>query len=180
MSTNRTSPEATPPPTSPPLLPPGSPPHVKLPKNPFLATVLSLFPGLGQVYNGQPAKAFVFFFAWVGSIYGAASISPFPFAFLIPFVYIYNLIDAYRGASLVNQRFLGGTAEPAEDAAESPAWGGTLVFIGLLLTAHNLGWLDLSRLERFWPVLLIVAGGIFIYGSIRKRKAAGTGDAGQL
>ena len=28
---------------------------------PWLALVLSLFPGLGQVYNGQPAKAFVFF-----------------------------------------------------------------------------------------------------------------------
>ena len=38
------------------------------PKSPILALVLSLFPGIGQIYNGQPAKAMVFFFAWAGSI----------------------------------------------------------------------------------------------------------------
>jgi TM2 domain-containing membrane protein YozV len=152
----------------------------KLPKNPWLAVVLSLFPGLGQVYNGQPAKAFVFFSAWVGSIYGAAEIDPFPFAFLIPFVYLYNLIDAFRTASLINARALGGLPAPEEEAFESPLWGGSLLVLGLLLLLNNLGWLHLAALARYWPVALIVAGAAFLYGSIQRRReppARGTPEA---
>src|SRR5262245_65933056 len=84
-----------------PTLPP------RLPKSPGLALVLSIFPGLGQIYNGQPAKAFTFFFSWVGCIYGAAEISGLPFGLLIPFVYFYNLVAAYRSAALINRPALG-------------------------------------------------------------------------
>ena len=45
----------------------------------------------------------MFFFAEVGCIYGAAEIDPFPFAFLIPFVYFFNLIDAWRSATAHQQ-----------------------------------------------------------------------------
>jgi TM2 domain-containing membrane protein YozV len=152
-----------------------APPGPKPPKNPWLALVLSLFPGLGQVYNGQPAKAFVFFSAWVGSIYGTAEIDPFPFAFLIPFVYLYNLIDAFRTASLINARSLGGLPAPEEEAFESPLWGGSLLVLGLLLLLNNLGWLHLAALARYWPVALIVAGGAFLYSAIQRRRANGTG-----
>jgi TM2 domain-containing membrane protein YozV len=171
MSTPLTGPESG----SPPPLPSAAPPsYVRLPKNPILATFLSGFPGLGQVYNGQPAKAVVFFAAWVFAIYATAEINPMPFAFLIPFVYLYNLVDAYRSASLINTRFLGGNAAavPEDDGVESPAWGGTLIGLGVILLFHNLGWIDLSRLERFWPVLLIAAGVALVYASMRKRKAA--------
>jgi TM2 domain-containing membrane protein YozV len=147
-----------------------APPAPKPPKNPLLALVLSLLPGLGQVYNGQPAKAFVFFSAWVASIYGAAEISPFPFAFLIPFVYLYNLIDAFRTADLINARTLGGLPAPEEETFESPVWGGGLLVLGLLLLLNNLGWLRLASLARYWPVVLIVAGAAFLYGSIQRRR----------
>ena len=145
------------------------------PKSVGLAIVLSLFPGLGQVYNGQPAKAFVFFSAWVGSIYGASEISPFPFAFLIPFVYFYNLIDAYRGANAVNARALGGLPTPEGDDLESPIWGGGLLVLGLLLLLNNLGWLHLASLARYWPVALIVAGAASLYGSVQRRRGEGAG-----
>lgn len=143
------------------------------PKAPGLAVVLSLLPGLGQVYNGQPAKAFVFFFAWVGSIYGAAEVNPFPFAFLIPFVYFYNLVDAYRSAALINLKAAGG-AVLDESTDESPAWGWSLVALGAVLLANNLGWLRLAAFARYWPLLLVVAGGAFVYSSVQKKK---TGEA---
>src|SRR5882672_674319 len=80
----------------PPLaLPGGTAAAAPAPKTPVVALVLSLFPGIGQIYNGQPAKALVFFFAWAGSIYLTAETHPF-FAFLIAFVYFYNLVDAWR------------------------------------------------------------------------------------
>jgi TM2 domain-containing membrane protein YozV len=168
MSTTPAAPEGAP--TPPPLPAAPASPAPRLPKNPWLAVVLSLFPGLGQVYNGQPAKAFVFFFAWVGSIYGTATIDPFPFAFLIPFVYLYNLIDAFRTAELINARAQGGLPAPEEEAFESPLWGGGLLVLGLLLLLNNLGWLRLAALARYWPILLVVAGAAFLYTSIQRRR----------
>jgi TM2 domain-containing membrane protein YozV len=157
----------------PPLPAPGAyPTGPRLPKNPWLALALSLFPGVGQIYNGQPAKGIVFFFAWVSCIYGSAEISPFPFAFLIPFVYCYNLIDAWRSATAINNRFLGGQALPEEETTESPAWGGALVALGLLILFNNLGWFRLAALQRWWPLLMIVAGAVFVYGSMRRRQTA--------
>jgi TM2 domain-containing membrane protein YozV len=168
MSMSPAGPEGVP--TLPAVAAAPAPPLPKPPKNPWLAVVLSLFPGLGQVYNGQPAKAFVFFSAWVGSIYGSAEISPFPFAFLIPFVYLYNLIDAFRTAALINTRVMGGLPAPEDEAFESPLWGGGLLVLGLLLLLNNLGWLRLASLAPYWPVALIVAGGSFLYSSVRRRR----------
>jgi TM2 domain-containing membrane protein YozV len=161
----------------PPLpLPPAGRPVAPPPKNPWIATLLSVFPGLGQVYNGQPAKALVFFFAWVGSIWGAIAHDPMPFALLIPFVYLYNLVDAFRTATMINARAAGGAPLPEEDVAESPAWGAALVGLGLLLLLNNLGWLDLIALRRFWPVVLIVAGVMLLWRSTQQRGRAQADD----
>jgi TM2 domain-containing membrane protein YozV len=180
MSSDLTGPESAP--RQSPVTAPAStlPPYVIPPKSPGLALFLSVFPGLGQVYNGQPAKAFVFFFTWVGSIYGAAIVGPFPFAFLIPFTYLYNLVDAFRSAVSINNRHAGGTTEGEEGGGESPAWGASLVVFGLLLLANNLGWLDLLSFQRFWPLILIAAGGVFVYSSIQKKKGGEGGHGGQL
>jgi TM2 domain-containing membrane protein YozV len=174
-------PDVQSPPPPPPALPPyaaaPAAPYVQLPKSPGLAAFLSLFPGLGQVYNGQIARAFVFFFAWVGSIYLTASGHEFPFAFVIPFVYLYNLIDAWKGAAAVNARFLGGKADTVDEAGvESPVWGGSLALLGVLILFNNLGWLDLTRLARWWPILLIAVGAWFVYASFQKKKAAEPSD----
>ncbi len=178
MSSNLTDPQTAAPP--PPALPPAGT-YVRLPKNPWLAVVFSfLLPGLGQVYNGEPARALVFFFGVVGSIYMTAEASPFPFAFLIPFLLIYGLIDAHKRATSINQRFLGGAPSEVEQDKESPAWGITLVGVGALLLLNNLGWLDLLRLQRYWPILLIAAGVYFIYSSVQKRKVEEAGREPRL
>ncbi|HXB55757.1 MAG TPA: DUF5668 domain-containing protein [Vicinamibacteria bacterium] len=180
MSSDLTDPKYASPPGAPATPLPSPVPYARPPKSPGLALFLSLFPGLGQIYNGQPAKAVAFFFAWVGSIYGTAAVNPFPFAFLIPFVYLYNLVDAFRTATLINDRHAGGTTEVEETGRESPAWGASLVLGGLLLLANNLGWLDLISLQRFWPLLLIAAGVLFIYASIRKGKEGEGSSGGRL
>jgi hypothetical protein len=150
---------------------------VRLPKSPGLAAFLSLFPGLGQVYNGRIARAFVFFCTWVGAIYLTSSGHEFPFAFVIPFVYLFNIIDAWKGASAANARFLGGQSEPEEQAEiESPVWGASLALFGVLILMSNLGWLDLERLARFWPLILIGVGAYFVYSSLQARKAGGSRD----
>jgi TM2 domain-containing membrane protein YozV len=160
----------TPPPI--PALPPPAAggPRASL-KNPWVALALSfVFPGIGQVYNGQPAKALVFLLAFAGAIYGAVEIGPLPFAFLIPFVFLFNLVDAYRSAVLSGR----GPDEP-EDIAESPAWGASLILLGALLLVHNLGWFNLRVVARYWPLLLIVAGVAFLRGALQRRQGGGAG-----
>ncbi len=159
---------------APPYLPPAPPPlpipYQRPPKSPAAATLLSLFPGLGQIYNGQPAKALVFFLAWVAGIAGAKD-DPMPFALMIPFVHLFNMVDAWRSATLINARAAGSRrADPEEDAPESPAWGATLVALGVVLLAKNLGWLDIAAVVRFWPLLLIGAGAALLRGSLRRAR----------
>jgi hypothetical protein len=137
--------------------------------------LLSLFPGLGQIYNGQPAKALVFFLAWAGSIAAASEGQAMPFALFIPFIYLYNMIDAWRSACQINARAAGGIPVPEEGGAESPAWGGALVVLGLVLLGKNLGLLDLAAVARYWPVLLIGAGAALLLGSLRRQKESGSG-----
>lgn len=176
---DETNPEATSPgavPTAPmtpavPTLPTYAPLPPRAPKSPGLALFLSfIFPGVGQVYNGQIAKALFVFFAFVGSIYLTIEAGPLPFAFCIPFVIFFNLIDAYRSAVVINERAAGGTPPPEDNGMESPLWGATLAGMGLLLLLNNLGWLRLAALARYWPLALIAAGGIFLYQSLNRRR----------
>jgi hypothetical protein len=139
-------------------------------KVPALALFLSLLmPGTGQLYNGQVAKAFTFFFAFAGCIWMAVSNDdPMPFPLLIPFVLFYNLIDAWQSASRINNRLAGNPALEDVDDESSPVWGGVLVAIGTLFLLRNLGWISLAFLSRWWPVLLIAGGITFLVRSNRR------------
>ncbi len=172
------SPESIPPAEFPPLPPPPATvvttgPVVRLPKSPWVALLLSLLmPGLGQIYNGQFAKALTFFVAFSGSIFLIAEGHPLPFAVFLPFVIFWNMIDAYRGAEVVNAR--GLRASVVEDEAESPAWGVGLAVMGALLLLNNLGWLHLGALVPYWPVLLIGAGIVLLRRSMQRKGTGGT------
>ncbi len=87
--------------------------------------------------------------------------------------HLYNLVDAFRTAALINARSLGGLPAPEEEAFESPLWGGSLLVLGLLLLLNNLGWLHLASLARYWPLALIVAGAAFLYSAIQRRRGNG-------
>jgi TM2 domain-containing membrane protein YozV len=170
MSSEFTSPGGLPP------LPPAPPvtPYTRPKKQPGVAVLLSLCPGLGQVYNGQPAKALVFFFLFVGCIYAANEIHPMPFVFGIFFTYLWNLVDAYKSASAISSR-ASGRGEVEEEGFESPAWGATLIAFGMLLLLNNLGWLRLAALQRWWPILLVAAGVGMLVNSLRRRSNGGSG-----
>jgi hypothetical protein len=145
-------------------------PYARPPKAPALAAFLSLvLPGIGHVYIGQVAKALVFLAALVGCLYGASEGALFPLAFLVPFLYLFCAIDAYRAAEELNARALG-TASCGTEIVESPWWGASLMLLGLVLLLHNLGWIDVAALRRYWPVALIVAGGVSLGSSFVRRR----------
>lgn len=172
-------PAVAPPPAPAVPLPPGYTyvPVRRDPKSPAAAVILSFFPGLGQVYNGQISKALAFFCVWLGSFYVMVEGNPIPWVFVMVFTHMFAFIDAYRSAVLINARAAGGAAEEStDDLPDSPVWGGVLVLLGLLLLLGNLGWLRLTDLQRFWPVLLIIAGATTLWNSLKQRRARETRD----
>jgi hypothetical protein len=174
------SPETTPPAEFPALPPPtlAAPVTVAAPrpmKAPWVALLLSLLmPGLGQVYNGQFAKALTFFIASSGSIYLIAEGHPLPFAVFLPFIIFSNMIDAFRSSELINAR--GTKAATEEDDVESPGWGIGIALMGVLLLLNNVGWLRLGALVPYWPLLLIAAGAVLLRRSMQRK--AGNGNHG--
>src|SRR5215510_6401687 len=70
-------------------------------KNPGLAALLSFFPGMGNVYNGLYMRG-VTFFLIILSLIGIANRGHDLFGFAIAFFWIFNVIDAYRQATLIN------------------------------------------------------------------------------
>jgi TM2 domain-containing membrane protein YozV len=175
-SFSMSSPVGATPDSYPPPLPPPAQTLViaRPPKRPVLAMILSvLFPGVGQLYNGQTAKAFALFAAFATSIYLADEVG-MPFGLVIPITVFYAAIDAYRSATLINLRAAGRPTElePAEDDAESPAWGAVLLGIGLVLLMNNLGVLQLAAVRRFWPLLLVAFGLVFLRRALKRRDEA--------
>jgi TM2 domain-containing membrane protein YozV len=165
-------------PSAPPYYPPTPPPPAtKGLRVPLAALALSfIFPGAGQMYNGQLSKAFLVLCAFVGSIYATIE-AEWVFAFAIFFVYFFNLIDAYRTAVLSNERASGSARSEEPLDAESPLWGVLLIAFGLLILLHNLGLVRLASVGRLWPLALVAAGGFFIYQAAQRKKSPPSGGS---
>jgi TM2 domain-containing membrane protein YozV len=82
----------TPPPPVPVVVPavPGAP-------NPGIAAFLGFIPGVGAMYNGQFAKAFIHVMMFVLAIVATSNISDW-FGFAIPCVVFYMVFDAFKTA----------------------------------------------------------------------------------
>ena len=75
-------------------------------RSPFLASALSVIPGLGQLYTGRFLRGLIFF---CGGLALHESGAP---ALLALFLYVFNLWDAYRLAALRNRSI---DPEPVSD-----------------------------------------------------------------
>lgn len=172
-----------PPPTAPPAAPPvayapPAPPRPSAPpgKNPAAAGLLSFFPGLGHVYLGLYKRGIVFFAILVLLIAIADRGDTGPFGMLIPFWWIFVLIDAVRQARAINAT---GMPEPGFFGEEKPfkadgglTFGIFLILIGLFFLADRIFTIDLSFLLDWWPALLVAFGGwqVFAYFQEKKRR----------
>lgn len=145
-------------------------------KNPAAAGLLSAFPGLGHVYLGLYKRGIVFFMILVLLIAIADMPHSGVFGMLIPFWWIFVLIDAVRQARAINAT---GMPEPGFFGEEKPfradgglTFGIFLMLVGLFLLANKVFSIDLSFLLEWWPGLLVAFGGwqVFAYFQERKRR----------
>jgi hypothetical protein len=138
--------------------------------SPGVAFVLGLIPGVGAIYNGQYAKGLVHVFI-VGMLFTLVSsndIGGFEplFGVLIPAFFGYMAFEAYHTAKL---RRRGQPVDefsslvPGHGGSRFPAAPILLIALGVVFLLNNLELVELRRLLRYWPVMLIVLGAYMLY-----------------
>jgi hypothetical protein len=146
-------------------------------KNPILAACLSFIPGLGNVYNGLYVRG-VAFFLIILSLGGIADRRGNPlFGFAAAFFWLFNVIDAYRQATLINYGYaqdLGLTDLPRHPRASQGglAAGILLTLIGLFALADRYLYIRLDWIFDLWPFALVAGGLWLIWAAIRDRRRA--------
>lgn len=144
-------------------------------KSPLVATVLSLMPGLGQVYVGYYQQGFINVLV-IGStitilVSGVEALEPLG-GFFLAFYWLYNMIDAGRKATFYNEALAGiGPAVLPEDGGlakgKGSLFGGVvLIIVGVIAFAHTMYDMPLDWIEDWWPILLVMAGAYLIYQSL--------------
>jgi hypothetical protein len=140
-------------------------------KSPVLAALMSIVPGLGQVYVGYYTQGFINILV-VASLITILNreihgLEPLAGVFL-PFFWLYNIVDAARKATMYNQALLGiGPGELPDESRgsmgrEALVGGSALILMGLILFLHTrFGW-SLDWLERWWPIALVLVGGYLV------------------
>ncbi|UCE02813.1 MAG: hypothetical protein JSW67_01000 [Candidatus Latescibacterota bacterium] len=147
-------------------------------KSVALATILSLFPGLGQIYLGYYQLGFVHVAIMVSLItilsMNPGALTPL-FGISLAFFWLYNLVDAGRRAAAYNMaleaRELGSL--PALELPTnrgSRAAGIILAALGVLFLLHTRFDFDMYWVEEWWPVGLIILGAWLFAKDRRGRK----------
>jgi hypothetical protein len=149
-------------------------------KSPAFATLMSLVPGLGQVYVGYYQQGFINILVIASLITllnrGLGDVTPLA-AIFMAFYWLYNIVDAARRAMYYNQALSGtgplempvGLAKP--DTMGSLYGGLLLIVFGGLVLGHTLFGYSLEWLERWWPVVLVLMGVYLVYRSFADRLA---------
>ncbi len=148
-------------------------------KSPALATLLSLMPGLGQIYIGYYQQGFINILVVASLIAllarGVGALEPLLGLFLA-FFWLYNLVDAARRATFYNQALagLGPTELPgvpkAPDRRGALLGGILMIIVGGLAFAHMQFGMPLEWLERWWPLALVIMGGYLIFQSVMAQR----------
>jgi hypothetical protein len=155
-------------------------------KSPVLALVLSLMPGVGQIYVGYSQQGFTNAII-IASIVALLSSNHLRgaeplFGIFLAFYWLFNVVDAWRRATFYNNALAGiGPATLPEDFAVTSgrgtlAGGVALVLVGVIALSNTLFGLPLEWLEKWWPLALIAVGAWLIYPTFagkRKTDAAG-------
>ncbi len=175
----------------PPYPPPAQPRTVTQPlpqapqqvRSPILAALFSLFPGLGNVYNGLYLRGVTFFLICFGLI-GLAAGSQEPEAvllvFSVIFVWLFNIFDAYRQASLINFGYppeMPIKRSPASLGSGGLVAGSAVFLLGFYGFLREVFRIDLTVLADYWYVLFMIFGGFLIAQTIMQRRQAAEKDA---
>ena len=151
-------------------------------KSPFIACVLSLMPGVGQIYVGYYKLGFIHNVVFASTIMLLSTRLPDPLypllGIFLAFFFIYNIVDAGRRAIYYNLALDGveGIELPSMNLSV-PSFGGSfaggLAMIGLggILLANTLAGVSLDWIEEWWPAAPILLGVYLVWKALQERNA---------
>ena len=148
-------------------------------KSQVLASVLSIMPGLGQIYVGHYPRGFFNIVVAAGIITLLASdvgsMAPLLGIFL-GFFWLYNIIDAGRRAAFYNEMLAGGATIDLPADFKMPGVRGTimggvmLITAGVILLLHTRFEFRLDWIEEWWPVAAIILGIYLVVKAVQERR----------
>ncbi len=150
------------------------PPPIAVQTSPGLAFALGFIPGVGAIYNGQYLKGLVHavIFGLIVSLLSALDHSagePFLGFLLCAFIF-YMPFEAYHTAK---RRLYGQPVEefssliaPNRFYTRTPIGPILLILIGILFLLDTLHLVEFREIARFWPILLILAGGVMLFNRV--------------
>jgi len=155
-------------------------------KSPVVAAVLSVLPGVGQLYIGYYVRGFTIAAAFAFSILIAGNardpVGPL-LGMTAGFLWVFNIIDAGRMAAMYNHAVAGADVMEMPEDFKLPRMGGSivggvvlLVFGGIALSNTAFGF-RLDWLEQWWPVFPLALG-LYLFArgvmdQMAQREAAG-------
>lgn len=151
-------------------------------KSPFLAGILSMMPGLGQVYVGYYQRGFIHALvvaALIALLASQALDALIPLgAIFLGFFWLYNIIDAGRRASLYNQALAGVADIDLPQDFKAPGFRGSVVgglaiaAAGVILLLNTRFDVSLAWLEEWWPAGLVLFGAYLVWKAWQDRATA--------
>lgn len=136
--------------------------------SPNRAAFFALIPGLGAVYNREYMKAVLHFAIFAGLFELSSEVTVFALA-VIAF-YVFQMMDAYRFATVVAEREKARSEDrftTGESEMNLPLWGGALVLMGVVLLLDTLGAIRLSSIATYWPIAFIALGLYLIFKNLQ-------------
>jgi len=159
-------------------------------RSPFLASLLSVGPGLGQVYCGYYQRGFAhaLVVATIITLMAGDFVGPLlPLSgIFLGFFWIYNIIDAGRRAMLINEALDGRTNLELPDDFQPPglrgsvAGGVAIAGLGVVLLFHTLLDYSLEWVEEWWPAALIAFGVYLVYKARQEQAKPEAGGEGEI
>jgi hypothetical protein len=150
-------------------------------KSPITATVLSIVPGVGQVYLGYTQLGFIHgataaTFICLMSTNRLGLLEPFV-GVLMAFFFLYNLVDAYRRALLLNEAASRMETPQLPDGFGAVSFGARiaggvmLILIGMLTLLNLRFGISMEWLNRWWPAALVLMGLYLVIRAVKDRSA---------
>jgi hypothetical protein len=142
-----------------------------------LAGILSVVPGLGNIYNGLYQRGVTFFLIVIGLFSISVHHDDETLALLIPsmgFFWLFNIFDAYRQATLMNY----GYSEPAipsgspRNASGALVLGVSVFLVGLYGLLRKVFDFDFAVILEYWHLGFLAFGSWLIYQAIQQKNAS--------
>ncbi|MCP5103088.1 MAG: hypothetical protein GY950_06910 [bacterium] len=147
-------------------------------KNPLGASVLSaLCPGVGFFYLGNFVKGIAYLLVFVSLLVlatkGRGHEVPV-FVLMCVGFYIFQIFDSFEETKKIGQ--VTDEEKRKEIQSMSLLMAVVLLLLGIIFQLESLNIISFHQVTRFWPLVLIILGGKYIYGYSQNNKEANGGQ----